>query len=99
MTQPLKVLQLQNRYNVSAADLAEQVIKSLPRERYDVTTAFLRGRPRPGEPESCAARTVYFEFSQAATKGLRLRALWALYKHCRSNHYDVNLGRSEEHSV
>lgn len=92
MTQPLKVLQLQNRYNVSAADLAEQVIKSLPRERYDVTTAFLRGRPRQGEPESCAARTVYFEFSQAATKGLRLRALWALYKHCRSNHYDVVIG-------
>lgn len=89
MTRRFKVLQLQNRYNVSAADLAEQIVKSLPAERYDVTTAFLRGRPKDGEPHSCAARSVYFEFSQAATKGLRLRVLWALYKHCREQRYDA----------
>lgn len=92
MTRPLKVLQLQNRYNVSAADLAEQIIKALPPERYEVTTAFLRGRPGQGGPESCAERSVYFDFNQAATKGLRLRALWTLYRHCCSNRYDVVIG-------
>lgn len=92
MMRRLKVLQLQNRYNVSAADLAEQIIKSLPAERYEVTTAFLRGRPRADEPHSCAARSVYFDFSQSATKGLRLRALWALYRHCRDSRYDVVIG-------
>lgn len=89
MTRKIKVLQLQNRYNVNASDLAEQVIQGLPAERYEVTTAFLRGRPGPGEPVSQAARSVYFGFSQGATKGLRLGVLWALYKHCRAERYDV----------
>ncbi len=84
-----KVLQLQNRYNVNASDLAEQVIQALPTDRFEVTTAFLRGRPGAGEPESCASRSVYFGFSQGDTKGLRLRVLWALYKHCRAEGYDA----------
>ncbi|SEI82188.1 Glycosyltransferase involved in cell wall bisynthesis [Pseudomonas linyingensis] len=89
MTRKIKVLQLQNRYNVNASDLAEQVIQGLPAERYEVTTAFLRGRPGPGEPVSRAARSVYFGFSQGATKGLRLRVLWTLYQHCRAERYDA----------
>jgi len=52
MTRKIKVLQLQNRYNVNASDLAEQVIQGLPTRTYEVTTVFLRGRPKPGEPES-----------------------------------------------
>ncbi|UVE18317.1 glycosyltransferase [Pseudomonas sp. LS44] len=84
-----KVLQLQNRYNVNASDLAEQVIQGLPAERFEVATAFLRGRPGPGEPESRAPRSIYFGFSQGATKGLRLRALWALFRHCRAERYDA----------
>lgn len=92
MTRRFKVLQLQNRYNVSAADLAEQIVKALPAEQYEVTTAFLRGRPAADEPHSCAPRSVYFGFSQAATKGMRLRVLWALYRHCRENDYDLVIG-------
>lgn len=89
MSRKIKVLQLQNRYNVNASDLAEQVIQGLPAERYEVTTGFLRGRPGPGEPVSRASRSIYFGFSQGATKGLRLRVLWALYKHCRAERYDA----------
>ena len=89
MNRKIKVLQLQNRYNVNASDLAEQIILGLPNERYEVTTAFFRGRPKPGEPVSKAFRSVYFEFSQKATKGMRLRVLWALYKHARSEGYDA----------
>lgn len=89
MSRPLKVLQLQNRYNVSASDLAEQVIEGLPAGQYDVTTAFLRGRPAAGEPESRAARSIYFEFDRDSTKGLRLGPLRALYKHCRDARYDA----------
>src|SRR5690606_1247411 len=43
----------------------------------------------PGEPESQAARSVYFDFSQSSTKGLRLRVLWALFRHCRREGYDA----------
>ncbi|TBU95742.1 glycosyltransferase [Stutzerimonas kirkiae] len=84
-----KVLQIQNRYNVSASDLAEQIIQGLPEERFEVTTAFLRGAPGEGEPRSRASRSVYFGFSKAATKGLRLRVLWVLYRHCRRERYDA----------
>ncbi|SFP56960.1 glycosyltransferase [Pseudomonas borbori] len=89
MSRKIKVLQLQNRYNVNASDLAEQVIQGLPAERFEVTTAFLRGRPGPGEPESRAARSIYFGFSQSDLKGLRLRALWRLYRLWREQRYDV----------
>ncbi|WP_172143480.1 MULTISPECIES: glycosyltransferase [Pseudomonas] len=89
MKRKIKVLQLQNRYNVNASDLAEQVIQGLPAEHFEVTTAFLRGRPGPGEPESRAARSIYFGFSQADLKGLRLRALWRLFRLCREQRYDV----------
>jgi len=89
MSRKIKILQLQNRYNVNASDLAEQVIQGLPAERYEVTTGFLRGMPKTGEPVSRAAKSIYFDFSQAATKGLRLRVLWTLYKHCRAERYDA----------
>lgn len=89
MTSKIKILQLQNRYNVNASDLAEQVIQGLPSDTYEVTTVFLRGCPKPGEPESRAARSEYFGFSSASTKGLRIKALWMLYNHCRAQGYDA----------
>ena len=89
MTRKIKVLQLQNRYNVNASDLAEQIIQGLPSHAYEVTTVFLRGRPAPGEPESRAARSVYLDLSSSSTQGLRLKALWLLYKHCRAEGYDA----------
>ncbi|KPA92501.1 MULTISPECIES: glycosyltransferase family 4 protein [Pseudomonas] len=92
MSQRFKVLQLQPDYNVKShdfADLAEQIVKALPVERFEVTAAFLRGRPGPGEPVSRADRSVYFEFSDSALKGMRLRAMWQLYKFCRREKFDV----------
>lgn len=89
MSRKIKVLQMQNRYNVNASDLAEQVIQGLPTERFEVTTVFLRGRPGPGEPESRAARSIYMDFSQSDLKGLRLRALWRLYRLIRAERFDV----------
>lgn len=53
MSQRLKVLQLQPDYNVKQhdfADLAEQIVKALPSERYEVTAAFCvvaRGLAKP----------------------------------------------------
>lgn len=87
-----KVLQLQPDYNVKShdfADLAEQIVRALPSERYEITAAFLRGRPGPGEPVSKADHSVYFEFSDKALKGMRIRAMWALYKFCRKEQFDV----------
>lgn len=92
MSQRFKVLQLQPDYNVKShdfADLAEQIVKALPDERYEVTAAFLRGRPGPNDPVSRADHSVYFEFSDKSLKGMRLRAMWRLYQFCRKEKFDV----------
>ncbi|MDB5980801.1 MAG: glycosyl transferase, group 1 [Pseudomonas sp.] len=92
MSQRAKVLQLQPDYNVKAhdfADLAEQIVKALPSERYEVTAAFLRGRPAPGAAVSRADHSVYFDFADKSLKGLRLRAMWRLYQFCRKEKFDV----------
>jgi len=88
----VKVLQLQPNYNVrqyNFADLAEQIVLSLPADRYQVTSAFLSGRPGPGQPVSSAERSVHFDFPPAKVKGLRLRALWRLYRYCKVEQFDV----------
>lgn len=92
MSQRFKVLQLQPDYNVKShdfADLAEQIVKALPADRYEMTAAFLRGRPGLADPVSRADHSVYFEFSDKALKGMRLRAMWRLYQFCREEKFDV----------
>lgn len=92
MSQRFKVLQLQPDYNVKShdfADLAEQIVKALPADRYEMTAAFLRGRPGPADPVSRADHSVYFEFSDKSLKGMRLRAMWRLYQFCRKEKFDV----------
>ncbi|WP_409274241.1 glycosyltransferase [Pseudomonas sp. KCJK9111] len=87
-----KVLQLQPDYNIKQhdfADLAEQIFKGLPADRFETTMAFLKGRPAPGQPVSRADHSVYFDFSDGALKGMRLKALWQLYRFCRRERFDV----------
>ena len=87
-----KVLQLQPDYNVKLndfADLGEQIVKALPTERFEVTSAFLSGRPQPGQPLSVADHSKYFEFPEKALKGIRLGAMWEIYKYCREKKFDV----------
>ncbi len=92
MKQRYKVLQLQPDYNIKQhdfADLAEQIFKALPAERFETTMAFLKGKPGPGQPVSRADRSVYFEFSDKALKGMRLKASWQLFQFCRREKFDV----------
>ena len=92
MNKRYKVLQLQPDYNIKQhdfADLAEQIFKALPPERFGTTMAFLKGRPEAGQPVSRADRSVYFEFSDKALKGLRLKASWQLFQFCRRERFDV----------
>lgn len=88
----VKILQLQPDYNVKKydiADLAEQIVKSFPADRFEVVSAYLCGKPAPGEPETCAERAHYFELSERDTKGLRLGALRKLHDFCRAEAFDV----------
>lgn len=90
LTDRFKVLQLQLHFNSNISGLAEQIVRALPADRFEVTTAFLSGRPEPQDIESCAPRSIYFNFKKTDLKGLkRFRALRHLYKHCRNERYDV----------
>lgn len=92
MQKRIKVLQLQPDYNVKQydfADLAEQIVRALPTERFEVVSGYLHGRPAAGQPVSCAENSVYFDLKESETKGLRLRALWKLYRYCRQARFDV----------
>ena len=89
MSRKIKVLQLQNFYNVSTSDLAEQIVRSLDPARYEVVSAYLSRKPQEGQKLSEASRSVYFEFSDAELKGLRLKALWRLYQFCRQERFEV----------
>lgn len=92
MSKPIKVLQLHPDYNVKSidvSDLAEQIIKGLPHDSYEVTSAYLSGKPKQGQPISIAQHQHYFNLSDKSMKGLRLPALWELYKFCKKNAFDV----------
>lgn len=92
MTKRIKVLQLHPSYNVKTndvSDLAEQIIKGLPRDRFEVTSAYFSGRPDPNQPESIADHVHYFNLSEKAMKGMRIKALWKLYRFCKQQQFDV----------
>lgn len=90
----IKILQLHPKYNIKKSDisdLGEQIFKALPQEEYITVNGFLSGKPVGGEPISCADKSIYFEFTNKQLKGLRLSALWKLYKYLKEERFDVVL--------
>lgn len=84
-----QILQLQNSFNVMSSDLAEQIIKALPADQYEITTAFLKGKPEAGQPVSAAGKSVYFDFSSKQLKGIRRWfAIRQVLRFCRDHHFD-----------
>ena len=84
------ILQLQNNYNVMSSDLAEQIIKALPEDEYEITTAFLYGKPAKGQPESAAPSSVYFDFNKKQLKGIRRWFTARKVKHfCQEQNFDA----------
>ncbi|MEO8411047.1 MAG: glycosyltransferase, partial [Propionivibrio sp.] len=92
MAERIRVLQLQADYHQNSfdySDLAEQIVAAFPKDRYSVTSAFLRGKPGAGHPASCADETVFFDFGRSALKGMRLKLMWRIYEFCRNRKFDV----------
>lgn len=88
----IKVLQLHPKYNikrVDISDLGEQIFKALPDDRFTTVNGFFVGRPTESEPISCADQSIYFEFTDKQLKGLRITALWTLYKYLKKEQFDV----------
>jgi glycosyltransferase involved in cell wall biosynthesis len=92
MNRRIKLLQLQPDYHENShnySDLAEQIVASFHRNKYDITSAFIRGKPEPGHPASRAERTVYFDLPRSTLHGLRLRLAWHIFCFCRDERFDV----------
>ena len=88
----IKVLQLHPKYNIKKidiSDLGEQIFKALPDDRFTTVNGFFVGRPTESEPISCADQSIYFEFTDKQLKGLRITALWTLYKYLKKEQFDV----------
>ena len=88
----IKILQLQPNYNVKsdiATDLAEQLMVGLSPEQFDVTSAYLSGRPYSGQPISVASKSYYFDIPDKSLNGMRIAALWKVFWYCKQNKFDV----------
>ena len=85
----IKVLQLQVKYTISTSDLAEEIIRGLPADKYHVTSAYLRGCPADRQPVSAAPRAWYLQLKERQLGGMRVIALWRLYRMCRNEKFDV----------
>lgn len=88
----IKVLQLQPNYHENShgySDIAEQIIVAFPKDRYDVTTAFLQGKPAPAAEQSRAERSIYFDVGDDMLRGMRVRLRWMLYRFLKEEHFDV----------
>lgn len=88
----IKVLQLHPDYNVKkndVSDLAEQIIKGLPTDEFQVCSAYLCGKPNADQPHSIAENRHYFDLPSKSLSGLRIKALWKLYQFCKQEQFDV----------
>lgn len=88
----LRVLQLQPDYHENShdySDLAEQINLAFPRDRYEVTTAFLQGAPVSSAEQTRAGRAVYFQLPEGALRGLRIGLRLRLLRFLGTERFDV----------
>ena len=91
MKKRIKVLQLQIKYYIRDSDLHEEVIKALPVKYFEVTSAYFKGQPQVNEMVSVSEHVKYFNFSSRQMKGMRIQAMWNLWKFCRKEKFDIIL--------
>jgi len=89
MTERIKVMQLQQKYYVRETDLHEEIVKGLPRADFDVSSVYMRERPKLDELESVSEHIKYFGLSAKQMKGLRVKAKKSLLDYSLEEKFDV----------
>ena len=89
MNKPIKVLQIQPKCYVRTSDLHEEIINALASDEFDVTSAYLNGTPKEGDMHSVCKKVKYFDIPKKKLKGLRLSAIFQLWKYCNEQQFDV----------
>lgn len=85
---PLRVLHLcpDTRY---LTDLFALYRDALDQPPFESTVVFLRGRPDPALAQHMGGRVRFLDLSRGALEGLRLPALWRLWRVCRGQRFDL----------
>jgi len=69
-------------------DACNQYVGLFDREKYHVTVAYLCGaREERAEERTQSERVIFLNQSKRAVRGLKLAALWALYRLCRAQKF------------
>ncbi len=88
-----KLLVLQHDYHENShnwSDLAEQIIAAFPSDSFESVTAFLHHKPAEDcQYKTLANRAYYFDLPESSSRGLRLRAKWALIRFLKEEKFDV----------
>lgn len=81
----VKILQILPSDSPGIQQLAESIEASFPSKDFKVITAYLN----PTSNKQPTSNTKHFNFSKKETKGLRLKALWQVFKYCHKEQFDV----------
>jgi glycosyltransferase involved in cell wall biosynthesis len=81
----IKILQILPTDSPGIQQLADSIENSLPNEEFEVITAYLN----PTSSQHFSSCTKHFNFDKKETKGLRLKALWEIFKYCRDEQFDI----------
>lgn len=85
---PLRVLHLcpDTRYLTALFTLYRD---ALDRPPFESTVVFLRGKPDAALAQHVGVRMQFLDLSRGALEGLRLPALWRLWRSCRGQRFDL----------
>ncbi|MDE1461928.1 glycosyltransferase [Spartinivicinus poritis] len=83
-----KILQLQPKYYIRTSDLHEEIVKGLPKDKFEVTSAYFSGKPKHGDMLSVSEHVKYFGLTKKQMRGFRLKAIYSIWKYCRKKAFD-----------
>jgi len=85
MKKTIKILQLTISEDPGILDLTREIAKTFNDPPYEIITAFLH----PTKHLTDYKKAFSFQLKKSDLKGLRLKALWKLYRYCRQENFDV----------
>ena len=89
MNKPIKVLQLQKSHFAFMSALPEEIINALSDDQFDTTAAYLSGSHEKDDMPTVCKKVKCFNLPKKSLKGLRLSAIFQLWKYCKEQQFDV----------
>jgi len=85
MAKKIRILQLIISDDPGILDLTREIAQTFKDEPYEITTAFLHATQHLADYSTAFS----FHLKKSDLKGLRLKALWQLYRYCRQEKFNV----------